>query len=63
MINALTLPMILTISIQGIVSIISQIQHSRCTNINFGCISCERKVPAEQEGIKEFNNTTENTNS
>jgi hypothetical protein len=55
--------MILTISIQGIVSIISQIQHSRCTNINFGCISCERKVPSEQEPIKEFNNTTENTNS
>jgi hypothetical protein len=63
MINALTLPMILTISIQGIVSIISQIQHSRCTTINFGCISCERKVPAEQEPIQEFNNTTENTNS
>ena len=49
--------MILTISIQGIVSIISQIQHSRCTTINFGCISCERKVPAEQEPVQEFNNT------
>jgi len=57
MINALTLPMILTISIQGIVGIISQIQHSRCTTINLGCISCERKVPAEQEAVQEFNNT------
>ena len=54
--DPLLTPMILTISIQGFISIISQIQHSRCTSINLGCMSCERKVPANQEPVHEFEN-------
>jgi hypothetical protein len=58
--DPLLTPMILTISIQGFISIISQIQHSRCTSINLGCVSCERKVPNNQEPVHEFENNNNN---
>ena len=48
MIDPLLLPTILSISIQGIIGIISQIQHSRCSEIRAGCIECKREVPKEQ---------------
>jgi len=63
MLDPLILPMILTISISGIVSIISQIQHSRCSKIESPCCSCIRKVPDEQEATTPFRNETENENS
>ncbi len=54
MVDALIIPMILTISISGIVSIISTVQHSRCVRIQSPCISCERKINDEQEGVIPF---------
>ena len=48
MIDNMLFPTVLSLSIQGIIGIISQIQHSRCSRINcWGC-SCERQVPQEQ---------------
>lgn len=42
-------PTLLSITFGGIVSMISQIQHSRCEEINcLGC-NCKRKVPNEEE--------------
>jgi len=46
--DPLLYPTVLSIMIQGIIGIISQIQHSRCTEINTCCISCRRDVPQEQ---------------
>lgn len=46
------IPAILSLVFSGIIGIISQIQHSRCSEINcLGC-SCIRKVPDEDEGQK-----------
>ena len=48
MIDNMLFPTVLSLSIQGIIGSISQIQHSRCSRINcWGC-SCERQVPQEQ---------------
>ena len=44
----LLIPTILSISIQGLIGIISQIQHSRCTEIRGCCFQCKREVPKEQ---------------
>ncbi len=44
----LLIPTILSISIQGLIGIISQIQHSRCTEIRGCCFECKREVPKEQ---------------
>ena len=41
-------PALLSLSIQGIIGIISQIQHSRCTEIRGCCFECKREVPKEQ---------------
>lgn len=46
-IDPLLMPTILSITIQGIIGIISQIQHSRCSEIRAGCIECKREVPKE----------------
>ena len=54
MVDPLIIPMILTISISGIVSIISTVQHSRCTTISTPCCSCIRKINDEQEGVIPF---------
>lgn len=66
MVDPLIIPMILTISISGIVSIISTIQHSRCTTISTPCCSCVRKINDEQEGVIPFEApavTEENTHN
>ena len=69
MVEPLIIPMILTISISGIVSIISTIQHSRCTTISTPCCSCVRKINDEQEGVIPFEasavkeETTPNSNT
>tara|TARA_R110000824_G_scaffold160368_2_gene335096 strand:- start:886 stop:1038 length:153 start_codon:yes stop_codon:yes gene_type:complete len=34
--------------IQGVIGIISQIQHSRCSEIRGCCIECKREVPKEE---------------
>jgi len=62
MIDPLIVPMILTICISGLVSVISQIQHSRCTSINTPCCSCIRKINDEQEPTVPFKNDIENEN-
>ena len=43
----LLFPTILSISIQGLIGIISQIQHSRCSEIRGCCFECKREVPRE----------------
>ena len=44
-------PTLLSITFGGIISMISQVQHSRCEEINcLGC-SCKRKVPDEQKPL------------
>ena len=43
----LLFPTILSISIQGLIGIISQIQHSRCSEIRGCCFECKREVPKE----------------
>ncbi len=45
----LLLPALLSLSIQGVIGIISQIQHSRCTEIRGCCFECKREVPDKQE--------------
>lgn len=51
MIDPMVFPALLSLSIQGIIGIISQVQHSRCSEINcWGC-NCKRNVPQEQEPI------------
>jgi hypothetical protein len=40
---------LVTVSTASVIAIISQIQHSRCTQINFCCFSCTRKVPDVDE--------------
>jgi hypothetical protein len=59
MIDPLMIPMILTICISGLVSLVSQIQHSRCTTISTPCCSCIRKVNDEQEPTVPFKNNME----
>ena len=62
MVDPMLIPMILTICISGLISILSQIQHSRCSRIESPCCTCIRKVSDEQEGIVPFRNETENQN-
>jgi hypothetical protein len=51
MIDPMLVPTLLSITFGGVVSMISQIQHSRCEEINcLGC-NCKRKVPTEQEQL------------
>lgn len=42
-------PALLSLTFGGIVSIISQIQHSRCESISCCGCYCKRKVPTEEE--------------
>ena len=47
--DALVWPTLLSLSFGGIIGIISQIQHSRCTEINcWGC-NCKRQVHKEED--------------
>tara|TARA_R110002020_G_scaffold355644_1_gene568329 strand:- start:625 stop:813 length:189 start_codon:yes stop_codon:yes gene_type:complete len=46
--DPLLYPTVLSIMIQGVIGIISQIQHSRCSEIRGCCIECKREVPKEQ---------------
>jgi len=48
------MPTILSITIQGIIGIISQIQHSRCSEIRACGIDCKREVPKEQQSVPEI---------
>lgn len=49
MIDPVLIPAIMSLSFGGIIGIISQIQHSRCSSIRcWGC-ECIRRVPEEQE--------------
>jgi len=53
------IPAILSLSFSGVIGIISQIQHSRCTEINcLGC-SCIRRVPPEPDEHQQETNRTE----
>lgn len=53
---------LITTTASAIIGLISQIQHSRCTNISCcgGMFSCDRQVPVEPENMVELreNNLT-----
>lgn len=51
MFDPLLFPTILSITVQGIIGIISQIQHSRCTEIRVCGMECKREVPKEQPPV------------
>tara|TARA_R110002020_G_scaffold240351_1_gene453185 strand:- start:536 stop:733 length:198 start_codon:yes stop_codon:yes gene_type:complete len=52
-------PTVLSLSFGGVIGIISQIQHSRCTEINcWGCF-CKRKL--QEEETEPIINLQENT--
>ena len=54
--DPLILPTILSLSFGGIIGIISQIQHSRCTEINcWGC-KCKRKINESEDEDKSLVN-------
>jgi hypothetical protein len=54
-------PTVLSLSFGGIIGIISQVQHSRCTEINcWGCM-CKRKLQEDEEENKPIINLQENT--
>ena len=59
--DPLLIPTVMSIAIQGLIGVISQIQHSRCSQIKVGLSGCEcqRKVPDEQEPVNMPNNNTE----
>ena len=47
------IPAILSLSFSGVIGIISQIQHSRCSEIQCcGCM-CKRRVPPDEPDEKE----------
>jgi hypothetical protein len=49
MIDPVLVPAIISLSFSGIIGIISQIQHSRCSSIKcWGC-ECVRQVPKEEQ--------------
>ena len=49
MIDPVLVPAIISLSFSGIIGIISQIQHSRCSSIKcWGC-ECVRQVPEEEQ--------------
>tara|TARA_R110002020_G_scaffold383918_3_gene594569 strand:- start:4770 stop:4988 length:219 start_codon:yes stop_codon:yes gene_type:complete len=51
-IDPVLIPAIMSLAFSGIIGIISQIQHSRCSEIKcWGC-SCIRRVPEEEETKK-----------
>tara|TARA_R110002012_G_scaffold319772_1_gene541300 strand:- start:1560 stop:1763 length:204 start_codon:yes stop_codon:yes gene_type:complete len=54
MIDPLLFPTILSITIQGLIGIISQIQHSRCSEIRVCGMECKREVPKEQPPVPEM---------
>jgi hypothetical protein len=48
-VDPVLIPAVLSLSFQGIIGVISQIQHSRCTTIR-GCgFDCTRKIKEEEE--------------
>jgi hypothetical protein len=48
-VDPVLIPAVLSLSFQGIIGVISQIQHSRCTTIR-GCgFDCTRKIIEEEE--------------
>ena len=49
MFDNVLIPAIMSLFFSGIIGIISQIQHSRCSEINCCGCRCVRKVPDEQE--------------
>tara|TARA_Y100001937_G_scaffold128756_1_gene207667 strand:+ start:4621 stop:4881 length:261 start_codon:yes stop_codon:yes gene_type:complete len=59
MVEPVLIPAIMSLAFQGIIGIISQIQHSRCLSIK--CLGCEciRKVPTEDD---DDNSTTTSRN-
>tara|TARA_Y100000114_G_scaffold88839_1_gene82317 strand:+ start:1035 stop:1259 length:225 start_codon:yes stop_codon:yes gene_type:complete len=61
MLDPLLIPTVMSIAIQGLIGVISQIQHSRCSSIKIGLDGCEcqRKVPEEQEPVNMPNNNNQ----
>ena len=63
MVDPVLIPAVLSLSFQGIIGVISQIQHSRCTTIR-GCgFECTRKILEEDEKpIPSIESVEPNTN-
>jgi hypothetical protein len=59
MIDPMVYPALLSLTFGGIIGIISQIQHSKCTEINCCGCYCKRKVPTEEE--QKLNNNNNET--
>tara|TARA_R110002020_G_C16093196_1_gene758070 strand:+ start:673 stop:906 length:234 start_codon:yes stop_codon:yes gene_type:complete len=49
MFDNVLIPAIMSLFFSGIIGIISQIQHSRCSEINCCGCRCVRKVPEEEQ--------------
>ena len=54
MIDPVLIPAIMALSFSGIIGIISQIQHSRCSQIRCFGIECIREVPKEENSQEEL---------
>ena len=61
MIDPVLIPAVMSLSFQGIIGILSQIQHSKCSEVR-GCgCECIREIPKEEpkeEQLKELDEIT-----
>jgi len=53
MVDPVLVPAVLSLSFQGIIGVISQIQHSRCTSIRGMGFECVRDLKKEDDPPKE----------
>jgi len=59
MIDPMVYPALLSLTFGGIIGIISQIQHSKCTEIKCcGCF-CKRQLSKDEEELNNNNNNNE----
>jgi len=54
MVDPVLVPAILSLAFQGVIGIISQIQHSRCLSIKCCGCECIRKLPEEDKEKENF---------
>jgi len=60
MIDVMLWPALLSLSFGGVIGIISQIQHSRCSEIRCCGIYCKRNVPNDFEATEKVKPINEN---
>lgn len=59
MVDPVLVPAILSLAFQGVIGIISQIQHSRCLSIKCCGCECIRKLPEEDKEDNKNSNQQE----